>query len=220
MKNKLLLTAAMVAVAGVASAALYMDATGDEFSGNTILDIVSVEVQNDASDIMFTINVVGDPSTTDWGKYLVAIDSVAGGDTAGNGWNRPISMASGMDYWIGSWVDTGGGSQTWSYDGSVWNQDHVGVPSVTANSVTLTTSLASLGLGISDTITFDVFTSGGNGTDGAMDALSDPATIGDWGTPYNSTSTLTYTVIPEPGTLGLLGIAGVGLLFARRKLLL
>ena len=83
---------AAIAVAGAASAAVYNDATGEEFSLNDHLDLVSVEIQNDATDIMFTINLVGDPVAVNWGKYLVGIDSVAGGDVAGNGWGRPISM--------------------------------------------------------------------------------------------------------------------------------
>jgi hypothetical protein len=214
-------------VAGIAGAAVYNDATGEEFSGNSILDIVSVEVQNDATDIQFTINVVGDPSTTDWGKYLVAIDSVVGGDTASNGWGRPISMASGMDYWIGSWVDAGGGAETYSWDGAAWGLDNatynppsdIGIPGVTSSSVTLTTTLASLGLSISDTFTFDVFTAGGGAGDSANDALSDPnQSIADWGDAYVSNSTLQYTVIPEPATVGLLGIAGVGMFLFRKKL--
>ena len=220
---------AAIAVAGVASAAVFTDAAGDEFTGNSILDIVSVEVTHDATDIMFTVNLAGDPTTAtgaDWGKYLVAIDSVAGGDTASNGWGRPISMSSGMDYWIGSWVDAGGGAETYSWDGAVWNLDNatysprsdIGIPAVTVSSVKLTTTLASLGLSGTDTITFDVFTSGGGGGDAAIDALSDPSqTVAGWGDSYDSTSTLTYQ-IPEPATLGLLGMAGLGMFLFRNKL--
>jgi hypothetical protein len=218
---------AAIAVAGVANAALYGDATGEEFSGNTMLDILSVEIQNDATDIMFTVNLVGDPIAADWGKYLVAVDSVVGGDTAGNGWGRPISMSSGMDYWIGSWTDSGGGAQTYSWDGALWNEDYatytpppndMALPQITTSNVTITASLASLGLSNGDTFTFDVFTTAGGGTDSANDALSDPnQSIADWAGPYDSTSTLTYTVVPEPATLGLLGMAGVGMFLVRKK---
>ena len=103
---------------------------------------------------------------------LLMYRSVVGGDTAGNGWGRPISMSSGMDYWIGSWVDSGGGDQTWDWDGAVWNQVASGVPAVTTSSVMLTTSLASLGLSISDTFVFDVFTTGGGGGGAAPSGMT------------------------------------------------
>lgn len=202
-----------------AKAVVYNDAVGDEaFAPLPHLDIVSVEVMNDANDIMFTINLSGDPIATDWGKYLIALDSVAGGDTAGNGWGRPISMSSGMDYFIGSWVDWDDGAEIYSWDGAQWNLDeglygpsgvpvNLQYPAKTTSSVTLSTTLASLGLGTGDTFVFDVWTTGGGGTDSAIDALSDPSTtIANWDDPYNSTSELSYTVavpVPEPATLSL-----------------
>jgi hypothetical protein len=212
---------------GQSGADLYNDAIGDEAFPNPHMDIVSVEVMNDASDIMFTINLTGDPIATDWGKYLVAIDSVIGGDTVGNGWGRPISMPSGMDYWIGSWVDWGDGAEVYSWSSSnTWDlvdaaygadSTDMLLPVKTTNSVTLTTSLASMGLGVGDTLVFDVFTTGGGGTDGAIDALSDPnPTVAGWSDQYDSGSTLSYTVIPEPATVGLVGLFGLGMLVSRR----
>lgn len=215
-------TGLMLAAAN--GATVFNDATGEEFSGNAILDIASVEVFNDATDISFTVTVQGDPTTAtgaDWGKYLVAIDSKPGGDTTGNGWNRPISMASGMDYWIGSWVDSGGGAQSFEWEGAAWSAaTGLSAPVVTTSSVTLTTSLASLGLSEGDSFVFDVFSAGGNTPDSANDALSDPSqSIADWGGPYNSESTLTFTVIPEPSTMviGVLGLAGLIGLRRRRS---
>ena len=116
-----ILTTAVVATLGFsAHATTYLDTTGDTFTGagGGILDITSVEVNNNATDLIFKINVAGDPVATDWGKYMIGIDSVAGGDTAGDGWARPISMPSGMDYWVGSWVDSGNGAQLWQYTGA------------------------------------------------------------------------------------------------------
>ncbi len=224
--RKFIFICALVAFAGFASAALYTDATGDEAFPNPHLDITSVEVLNDATDIMFTVNLNGDPIATDWGKYLIGIDGVAGGDTAGNGWGRPISMSSGMDYFIGSWVDWDDGAELYSWDGAVWNLDDAAyaapgidlqLPAKTTSSVTLTTTLASLGLGTGDVFVFDVWSSGGGGTDSAIDALSDPATtVLDWGESYNSTSTLSYTVVvPEPITLSLL-LVGFGAMRYKR----
>jgi hypothetical protein len=202
------------------------DAVGDEAFPNPHLDIVSVEINNTPTDILFTINLTGDPIVTDWGKYMVAIDSVPGGDPVGNGWGRPISMPSGMDYWIGSWVDWGDGAEVYSYSGA-WNlvdaaygadSTDILLPVKTPSSVTLQTSLASMGLSIGDTFTLDVFTSGGGGSDTAIDALSDPApTVSDWAEPYTSASTLTYTVVPEPTIFALGGLGLATLLILRRR---
>ena len=216
-------------VASLQAQTTYFDAVGDEAFPNPHLDIASVEINNTATDILFTINLTGDPIATDWGKYMVAIDSVGGGDPVGNGWGRPISMPSGMDYWIGSWVDWGDGAEvySWNTTSNVWDlvdaaygadSSDILLPVKTTSSVTLQTSLSSLGLGIGDTFTLDVFTSGGGGTDSAIDALSDPSTtVLNWGDPYNSTSTLTYTVVPEPTILALCGLGVASLLVFRRR---
>lgn len=185
---------------------IYTDATGDEFSGNTILDIATVEVSNDATDLIFKLNLLGDPVATDWGKYMIGIDVDGGGatgDTAGNGWGRPISMSMGMDYWYGSWVDSGGGAEVYNYSGS-WNRQNATYDtpggltiSKDTNSVTITYPFASLGLSISDTFYFDVYTSGGGGTDTAIDAAANPAqTVSGWGDPYDSAANLEmYTLV-------------------------
>lgn len=235
MKYSALSAFSLALVASVQAQTTYFDATGDlndgtgggsDLSGFAHLDIASVEINNDATDIMFTLNFVGDILATDWGKYMIGIDSVAGGDTAGNGWGRPISMSSGMDYWVGSWVDSGDGAETYHFDGgwildnATWNPpSDISVAGKTATSATLKTSLSSLGLSAGNTFAFDVFSSGGGGSDSAIDALSDPnPSVLDWGGPYDSQSTLTYTVVvPEPATLALGGLGLAALLVMRRR---
>ena len=206
-----------------ASAVTYSDSTGDTFPVNGIMDITSVEVTHNATDIIFKINLNGNPTADDWGKYMIGIDSTGGGDSSGNAWARPISMP-GMDWWIGSWADSGNGAEVWKYTGS-WglqsatyasNPDNVGLTKDTS-SVTIKFAYAGLGL---TTFKFDVYTSGGGGGDGAVDALGNPnQTIADWGNSYDSGTLVNTYTIPEPSSLVLVGMSGLmltGLLFRRR----
>ncbi len=190
----LLFTYTGSATAGV----LYSDATGDVVvpgSPFPHLDIASVDVSNTATDLIFTINLNGDPVATDWGKYMVGIDSTAGGDPVGNGWGRPIGMSSGMDFWLGSWADGGNGMELRNWNGSSWGLQAasynavppLATPTKTSSSITLTVPLGYLGLGAGSTILFDVYSSAGGGGDGAVDALGIPTpSITDWGNSYNS----------------------------------
>ena len=213
----LLFTYAGGATAGV----LYSDATGDvAVPGSPFphLDIASVDVSNTATDLVFTINLNGDPVATDWGKYMVGIDSTAGGDPVGNGWGRPIGMSSGMDFWLGSWVDGGNGLELRNWNGGSWDLQ---AASYNADSATrhanegiqlsyIDGSARLPGLGSRQHyFQFDVYTSGGGGGDGAVDALGNPTpSIADWGDGYNSGSNFqTYVVVPEPGTLTLLALS-------------
>ena len=228
MRNTLFLLAAC-AMAGAnlsAQATIYGDATGDVFTGagGGILDITSVEVTTTGSDMNFKINLAGDPVGTDWGKYLIGIHTGAGGDTVGNGWGRPISLSTGMNYWIGNWADSGNGEQLYQYTGA-WNQinawGNFAGPGATAqfdagfgvtkglNFVNVQVPFAALGLGPTSTFSFDVYTAGGGGGDGAIDSLANPSqTISDWGNAYSSGLSVSYTV-PEPTALALLGLGGL-----------
>ncbi len=203
-----------------ASATIYTDSTGENFDGNAHMDIASVEVTNDATNVIVKVTLNGSiANPNDWGKYMMGIDSAVGGDSAGNGWARPISMP-GMDYWVGSWVDSGGGVQLYQYTGS-WNQIAAPSQTIGANSVTWTIPQASLGLTIGNSFNFDVYTAGGGSGDSANDASSNPnqSTTG-WSGPYNSStlvSTYTLTAVPEPGVVGLFGLAGLALIRRRGR---
>ena len=224
-------TVAFLAVAArQAKAVTYADSTGDTAFGIPITDITSVEVNNNATDLIFKINLAGDPVATDWGKYMIAIDSAPGGDTLSDGWARPITMSSGMDFWIGGWADSGNGIENRNWTGAAWNLlaasygPNAGNVSFTkdTSSVTMMVKLADLGLSVGNSFIFDVYTSGGGGGDSAVDALANPSqSIANWGDPYNSASpnVRTYTVVPEPSTIALVAIGGlmlIGRLYRRR----
>ena len=223
--SKIIAASILTALALNAHAATYLDSTGETI-GPGILDISSVEVNNTATDLIFKINLTGDPVATDWGKYMIGLDTTAGGDPAGNGWVRPIGMASGMDYWAGTWVDGGNGGEVRNWTGAAWalqsatygaNPDSISTIK-NSSSVTIQFKYAGLGLAPGSTFCFDIYTSGGGGGDGAIDALGNPAqSIANWGDYYNSGSQyVTYTIpaVPEPTSLALLGI-GASLIIGR-----
>lgn len=233
---------ACAAVAALSTAAfvtaepsvVYNDATGDVASGiynpSGILDLASMEVSNDATDIYFKLTVNTGSFSPDWGKYMIGIATGNGnGTTSGNPWTRPISMNAygGMTHWVGSWVDSGGGAQLWANGSSGWSETAAtyssgfGGMTISGNTITYKLSLGSLGLGYGSVFAFDAYSSGGGNGDGAIDALgnNNPSTApGDWGTPYVSTSSgvFLYTVqlVPAPGAVALVGMAG---LIARRR---
>ncbi len=190
-------------------AATFNDATGENFDANAHMDISSVQVTDDGANITFKVSVsAADITMPNWGKYVVGIDTnSATGDTAspvGNPWGRNISMADGMDAWIGSWVDSSGGFQPWTYAGGAWTQNGTGTVMLNGNMTTITTSLASLGLAPGQSFAFDVYTTGGGGGDSANDALANSMqTVNDWQVPYTTPAGggLRYTTVPEPSTL-------------------
>jgi hypothetical protein len=151
---------------------------------------------------------------------MIGIDSVSGGDTTGDGWARPVGMSSGMDYWVGSWADSGNGAEIWKYTGSWANQDATyganpdGLSfSKDNSSITLDFKFAGLGLAVGNTISFDVYTSGGGSGDSAIDALANPnQTVANWGDYYNSgnlVDSYTLTQVPEPGACTILGLGAL-----------
>ena len=186
---------------------VYPDATGEvAVPGGPFphLDITSVEVTASiaSSQIVFKIFVAGDPTNPNWGNYMIAVKSDAGGATGSTGWSgRPISFPSGMTHWVGSW-NTGG--QIWTY-GPAWTQTGSVTPvkDAAAKTITLTIPFTALALSAGETFTFDVYSSGGGGTDSAVDALSSTATsITAWNQAFSSTAPLSFTMPTSSDTDG------------------
>ena len=220
MKKIIGITIAALLMAAPILGTVYTDATNDLDSAvnNDNLNFTGAEVTNDGATISFTINILSDIQSTDWGKYMIGIDSVAGGDTNGNAWARPIAMSSGMDYWFGGWVDaTPDNIQLWYYNGA-WTNTAVYTSTINPNSVVYTVPLSALGLSPGDSFTFDIYSSGGGGSDTAIDALSlSTPTVTGWSEPYDSGANVsTYQVlIPEPASIFLM-LFGLGLIALRK----
>ena len=198
----------------LASAATYSDATGENHDGTGQRDIISAEVTNDLTHLSITMNVQSSfASPNDWPKFMVALDTtIATGDGASNPWGRAITLP-GADFWIGSWVDGDGGAQLFQTNGSGW--DSLAAPGFVigggSDSITWTVPLATLGVSVGDTITFDIYSTGDNSGNGANDALSlaTQASSG-WDAPYDSGANVSvYTVVPEPAGLALLGLGAL-----------
>ncbi len=214
-----LLSLSLMAIA--AQATVYGDATGDVNVGSfPHIDITSFEITNTLTDITFKFNLDGDPVATNWGKYGVIIRTPSGTAGAGNGWARPIELTGGASHWIAGWADAGASSefQLHSYNGTAWGQvfqTGTGLVIDGPNkSYSYTLSLASLGLAVGDTFKFDAITTGGGGTDSAVDSLT--GNVANWGDTANL-SGLDYQVVPEPATMTLLGLGALAALKRRKK---
>ena len=221
--RKALITAGVLAmIAGVAQADVYTDATDDlhaTFAGFDHLNIASVEVTNDASFIYFSITTAGDLDASNWGKYIIGMDTGRNAGDTGNPWGRNVDWGRGITDFVGSWADDGGtgaGVDLRSWDGSAWNGTGgaSGDDSMHAAGVQkIAISLAPLGLSNGSVIEFDVFSTGG-GADPGVDHLSrSDYSTDDWGNTSLSGQFLSYTVqvVPLPGSaaIALLGLAGL-----------
>ena len=199
-------------------------------TGSGTLDLVKMEVSNTATDVVFQLTVNGNIGSTDWGKFMIGIANNKGyGTSSSDGWGRPITMSAngGMTNWIGSWVDGGGGAEnrsnqtSWGLTGATYNGNFGGfsLSAGAQSTITYTVSIASLGMSIGDTFSFDAYSSGGGNGDSAVDALANPnVAITSWGQPYDSgaSNSFSYTLsaVPAPGAIALMGVAG---LLGRRR---
>lgn len=225
-----LIASTMLGVNSSFAAQTYTDASGDIdpgiSNGGGTLNFIGAEVSHTPTDLVFNLTVNGNVSTTDWGNFMIGISTgKTAGTTSGNGWNRPINMTSpvgGMDFWIGSWVNGGGGSQLWTHGGSWSGPGTLLGYSITAGAtsqLTYTVSRASLGLTGNDTFYFDAYSTGGGSSDSAVDALANPNTsITGWAGPYtsNTANGLYSYAIPEPSSSLLMGLGLAGLAVLRR----
>jgi hypothetical protein len=200
---------AAIAPASASLGVTFTDATGDNY-GPSYVDISSVNVTSDATNLTFQINLnsaanlLASDGSQIYGKYQIGFQTGEAGNTAvTNPYGNPIGISSGtgMDYWIGSWADNsatepfGGGAQLYQYVGATstliagigTNAPFIDVPvTLAATSTTIVIPLSSLGLAQGDTFKFDVYTTFGNPSgQSAYDALGKATLTTDPGTPYS-----------------------------------
>ncbi|MEM9064629.1 MAG: PEP-CTERM sorting domain-containing protein [Planctomycetota bacterium] len=232
--------AAIAMVAGAASADVYNDASGRAIApgvggdmhpffddqGFSHLDISSVEITNDSQWLYIRVDLVGDIDATNWGKYAIGIDTGNSVGDNSNGWGRNIDWGRNINFWSATWADDNGsgfGGEFYGYDdgGGAWglidatyaaSTDIAGDDSTHGAAQSWRLSLSALGIGIGDTIEFDVVSTGG-GADPGVDHLSrsgagDFATT-EWGVTSTAGTFLSYTLVPTPGAIAVLGLGGL-----------
>jgi hypothetical protein len=214
------------------------DPAGDGF-GIGIMDLTQLEANTVGTDLVLTLTINGDIGAVNWGKYLVFIDTAAGGGASqfpdavpptndANPWVRNIACAPAhlADYFIGSWVDGGGGSQFWQFTGvgaPQWSTSAGAGMVINAGGVSTlsyTVPLASLGVGVGDTIYLEACSTGGGDYDTAVDTVNNPSDdwnppAGDWGAQALIANSSPYTITPEPTSLALLALGGLALIRRR-----
>ena len=213
----------LASAAGVAHAGtFYSDSSGDLFDNSfSHLDILSVNLSNDKNFLYVDIQLGGNLDATNWGKYALGIDTGVNAGDNSNPWNRNINWGRGITHWVGTWADdagTGVGGQVWSFDGTNWNLDasvNGDDSQHAAGRQRFAISLADLGVGVGDTIEFDLISTGGLDGDPGVDHLSRSGlSTTFWDTQSGSGQFLSYAIVPLPpaawaGLAVLGGIAGV-----------
>jgi hypothetical protein len=208
-------------IASSVSAEMYVDATGDVFDGGlSNLDILGAEITNDLDNLYVRVTTNADVAATNWGKYLIFFDTGDGGAMSGpngndpfnNPWSRNVGSMVGIDAFVGSWIDGGGGAIAYTWNGGGFNDNGFVAPDLsdaTSGVVRWTVSLSALGLAVGDTFNFDVATTGGFDNDPAIDLLSTTDVQPGWGNGSYSPMAYSYTVVPAPGVLAMIGLAGL-----------
>jgi hypothetical protein len=202
-------------VAAPALGTVYTDPTGDIATGNSNLDITQVEITDNGTDLV--VRVTLDSLDGDWGKYMFFADAWEGGSGDNdNPWGRDVSGLGGMDIFVGSWIDNGGGALGYEYGASGWGDLPFSVSlwtdwdnnTIQWNFYNIVSDLSSAGITGFD---FEIGTTGGSGGDPAIDLIGAEGVQPGWGEGSHSIDRLRYdfSTIPAPGALALLGLAGL-----------
>jgi hypothetical protein len=177
--------------------AIASDPAGD---GNTNpnMDLLELYAAQDATYIYVALTVNADIAATNWGKYVIYVDTTndANGATA-DAWGRNVVVSDPHkpEFGIYTYVDSGSygpeDTQFWEWGGSSWSQNGtISNAALSAGTIsTIEYQISKAALGSPETIWLEVWDTGGGDTDNAQDTINNPAD--DW----NATDWATQAVL-------------------------
>ncbi|MCK5799286.1 MAG: hypothetical protein KAI47_18980, partial [Deltaproteobacteria bacterium] len=207
-------------VDAIYGAAIATDKAGDA-QGTGILDLRSLHLYADASQLYVAITINGDIVATNWGKYVLYIDTT--NDTKGattDAWGRKVTVSDPHkpEFSINAWVNEVPFGpqkvQLWAWNATAWAKaSGVGITAaaikVNNGTSVLEYAVPRAILGGATTIWVEAFSTGGDGSN-AQDTLNVPAedwNATDWATTAAlSVSTPFSLATPTPDA----GVADVG----------
>ncbi|UCF78445.1 MAG: T9SS type A sorting domain-containing protein [Candidatus Eiseniibacteriota bacterium] len=181
------------------------DQSGDG-NGNAVMDLLELYVCNDANYWYFYFTINGDIGTSNWGKYVIYIDTTndANGATS-DAWGRSVVVTDPHkpEFGLYTWVDAlpydPSDTQVHAWTGSSWSSAGTldGVGRSAGSISALEWKIAKTTLGSPTQIWCEVWSTGGGTSDNAQDTINDPAE--DWNaTDWSSLATLlNSTNVPE-----------------------
>ncbi len=162
------------------------DPPGDG-NGNAVMDLLGLYVAEDADSYYFAFVVNADVVATNWGKYVLYLDTTGDGSGApGDAWTRNVAVDDPHkpEYGLYSWVDCAYGpacTQFWGWGGGSWSQfgtlDDAAL-STTGITSTLEWRMARWRLGSPTEFWCEAWSTGGGSNDNAQDTINDPPD--DW----------------------------------------
>ncbi len=184
-------------VDGVYGVAEASDPAGDHWASNNNIDLIDLYVCNDNTYWYFLVTVNDNLSATQWGKYMLYIDTsndLNGATSDAWGRNVTVSDPHKPEFSLNSWTDSQPygpeDTQFWAWDQgtSTWSQSGgADGAALSAGAVSgIEWKIAKSRLGNPASIYCEVWTTGGGGTDNAQDTsndLPDDWNAADWSTP-------------------------------------
>ncbi|MBN1177957.1 MAG: glycoside hydrolase family 13 protein [Anaerolineae bacterium] len=172
----------------------------DDGNGNAVMDLLDLYIAEDADYYYFAFTINANIAATNWGKYIIYIDTTNDEDGAtSDAWTRNVVVNEPHEpeYGIYSWVDSPpyntGHIQFRRWTGSGWTSEGETIAgaalSTTGVTSTIEWQLARSAIGDVDAFWCEVWSTGGGSTDNAQDTINAPAD--DW----NATNWSTTAVL-------------------------